>query len=63
MKILFFLFFLILINCIDELDHKYAYVTIHYEGTKNDAEYVLGIEVMVKSLLLSGTSIIKFFKN
>lgn len=40
--------------------HKYAYATIHYEGTAHDAEYVLGIEVMVRSLVLSNTSIIYF---
>ena len=29
---------------------KYAFVTIHYEGTASDAEYVLGVRVLLKSL-------------
>jgi hypothetical protein len=34
---------------------RYAYVGIHYEGTARDEEYVLGLRVMIKSLMLSGT--------
>jgi hypothetical protein len=34
---------------------KNAYVTIHYEGTSKDDEYVLGIRTLVKSLQISGT--------
>jgi hypothetical protein len=34
---------------------KYAYVTIHYEGTPRDEEYVLGIRVMVQSIKATGT--------
>eukprot|EP00053_Salpingoeca_punica_P008151 m.73710 g.73710 ORF g.73710 m.73710 type:complete len:492 (+) comp14475_c0_seq1:307-1782(+) len=29
---------------------RFAYVTIHYEGTANDAQYILGIRVLLKSL-------------
>ena len=29
---------------------KYGFVTIHYEGTPGDAEYVLGVRVLLKSL-------------
>ena len=34
---------------------RFAYVTVHYEGTKRDAEYVLGIQVLFQSLRLTGT--------
>lgn len=36
--------------------NKFAYVTVHYEGTKRDAEYVLGIQVLMQSIRLSKTS-------
>jgi hypothetical protein len=29
---------------------RFAFVTLHYEGTKNDAEYILGIRVLLASL-------------
>jgi hypothetical protein len=29
---------------------RFAFVTLHYEGTKNDAEYILGIRVLIQSL-------------
>ena len=29
---------------------KYAFATIHYEGTPNDDAYVLGVRVLLKSL-------------
>ena len=29
---------------------RFAYATIHYEGTPNDSHYVLGIRVLLKSL-------------
>lgn len=35
---------------------KHAYVTIHYEGTPADAEYVLGTRVLLKSLQDTGTT-------
>ena len=34
---------------------RFAYATIHYEGTKRDDEYVLGILVWIESLLASKT--------
>jgi len=34
---------------------KYAYATIHYEGTPKDAEYLLAIRVMMRSLRRTGT--------
>lgn len=34
---------------------RHAYVTIHYEGTARDPEYVLGIRTMMRSLRNSGT--------
>eukprot|EP01088_Endostelium_zonatum_P016409 TRINITY_DN441_c0_g5_i1.p1 TRINITY_DN441_c0_g5~~TRINITY_DN441_c0_g5_i1.p1 ORF type:complete len:426 (-),score=80.67 TRINITY_DN441_c0_g5_i1:69-1226(-) len=34
---------------------KYAYATIHYEGTSMDSAYVLAIRVMIQSLKLSRT--------
>ena len=33
---------------------KYAYVTIHYEGTKRDDEYALAVRVWAKSLFAHG---------
>lgn len=33
-----------------------AYVTIHYEGTDRDPEYVLGIRVLMQSLRATGTT-------
>ncbi len=29
---------------------RFAFVTLHYEGTKGDAEYILGIRVLMASL-------------
>lgn len=34
---------------------NFAYVTVHYEGTSRDQEYVLGIQVLMQSIKLSGT--------
>lgn len=34
---------------------RFAYVTVHYEGTSRDAEYVLGIQVLMQSIKLTGT--------
>lgn len=34
---------------------RYAYVTVHYEGTSRDDEYVLGIQVLMQSIKLTGT--------
>uniref|UniRef100_M4BNY6 RxLR effector candidate protein n=1 Tax=Hyaloperonospora arabidopsidis (strain Emoy2) TaxID=559515 RepID=M4BNY6_HYAAE len=34
---------------------RYAYVTVHYEGTSRDAEYVLGVQVMMHSIKLTGS--------
>lgn len=46
--------------CSGEIDNRsfrrYAYMTIHYEGTERDDEYVLGIRVWVQSLLVHSTS-------
>eukprot|EP00123_Amoebidium_parasiticum_P010842 comp20354_c0_seq1/m.25694 comp20354_c0_seq1/g.25694 ORF comp20354_c0_seq1/g.25694 comp20354_c0_seq1/m.25694 type:complete len:509 (-) comp20354_c0_seq1:142-1668(-) len=36
-------------------DKKYAFVTIHYEGTPKDDEYVLGIRVLLRSIRNTGT--------
>ena len=35
---------------------RYAYVTIHYEGTKRDDEYRLAVRVWAKSLFAHGIS-------
>lgn len=35
---------------------RYAYVTIHYEGTKRDDEYALAVRVWAKSLFAHGIS-------
>jgi len=32
---------------------RYAYVTVHYEGTPSDDEYVLGVRVLVQSIMLN----------
>lgn len=34
---------------------KYAYATVHYEGTSRDAEYVLGIQAWVQSIKLTNS--------
>ncbi|CEG42551.1 glucuronosyltransferase pgsip8-like [Plasmopara halstedii] len=34
---------------------RFAYVTVHYEGTSRDAEYVLGVQVMMHSIKLTGS--------
>lgn len=34
---------------------RFAYVTVHYEGTSRDAEYVLGIQVLMQSIKLTET--------
>eukprot|EP01114_Cavostelium_apophysatum_P009313 TRINITY_DN22414_c0_g1_i1.p1 TRINITY_DN22414_c0_g1~~TRINITY_DN22414_c0_g1_i1.p1 ORF type:complete len:540 (+),score=109.64 TRINITY_DN22414_c0_g1_i1:159-1778(+) len=34
---------------------KYAYATLHYEGTQRDEEYLLGVRVLIKALQHSGT--------
>lgn len=34
---------------------RFAYVTVHYEGTSRDAEYVLGVQVLMQSIKLTGT--------
>lgn len=64
LRLLTFLYaFITFVNVVEAYEttfHKYAYATIHYEGTAHDAEYVLGIEVMVRSLILSNTSILSF---
>jgi len=44
------LIFLIFYTLIIAASAKYAYVTIHYEGTARDDEYVLGIRVLVESI-------------
>ena len=36
-------------------NYKCAYVTLHYEGTDNDEEYILGIRVLIKSIKMTGT--------
>eukprot|EP00128_Syssomonas_multiformis_P005118 Colp12_sorted_trinity150504_noHs@1041 len=36
-------------------DKRYAYVTIHYEGTERDDAYVLGVRVMVQSIRMTGS--------
>ena len=36
-----------------ESSSKMAYVTVHYEGTSRDAEYVLGIQVLMQSLAIT----------
>ncbi len=33
---------------------KYAFATIHYEGTPRDDEYLLGIRVLIKSIRMAG---------
>lgn len=38
------------------LTARYAYVTIHYEGTKRDDEYALAVRVWAKSLFAHGIS-------
>ncbi len=35
---------------------RYAYVTIHYEGTERDDEYTLAVRVWAKSLFAHGIS-------
>ncbi|TDH65748.1 hypothetical protein CCR75_002022 [Bremia lactucae] len=32
---------------------RFAYVTVHYEGTSRDAEYVLGVQVLMHSIKLT----------
>lgn len=34
---------------------RFAYVTVHYEGTSRDAEYVLGIQVLMQSIKRTDT--------
>ncbi|CAI5714269.1 unnamed protein product [Hyaloperonospora brassicae] len=34
---------------------RFAYVTVHYEDTSRDAEYVLGVQVMMHSIKLTGS--------
>ncbi|RLN81491.1 hypothetical protein BBJ28_00011960 [Nothophytophthora sp. Chile5] len=34
---------------------RFAYVTVHYEGTSRDAEYVLGIQVLMHSIKMTGS--------
>lgn len=34
---------------------RFAYVTVHYEGTSRDDEYVLGIQVLMQSIKLTET--------
>ncbi|KAJ0406909.1 hypothetical protein P43SY_001760 [Pythium insidiosum] len=34
---------------------RFAYVTVHYEGTSRDPEYVLGVQVLMQSIKLTGT--------
>ncbi|CAI5714496.1 unnamed protein product [Peronospora destructor] len=34
---------------------RFAYVTVHYEGTSRDAEYVLGVQVMMHSIKMTGS--------
>jgi len=34
---------------------RYAYVTIHYEGTARDDEYVVGVRTLIRSIKMSGT--------
>lgn len=34
---------------------KYAYVSIHYEGTPRDADYILGVRTLIASVKYSGT--------
>lgn len=38
---------------VEEKKSRFAYVTVHYEGTKRDAEYVLGIQVLMQSIKLT----------
>lgn len=35
---------------------KYAYATIHYEGTERDEEYILGIRTLLRSIKATGTT-------
>jgi hypothetical protein len=41
--------------CFASATSKYAYVTIHYEGTERDDEYVLGVRTLIKSIQISGS--------
>lgn len=41
--------------CFASATSKYAYVTIHYEGTERDDEYVLGVRTLIKSIQLTGS--------
>lgn len=41
-------------RCVEN-NPKYAYATIHYEGTPQDDAYLLGIRVLIHSIKLSGT--------
>ncbi|TMW63543.1 hypothetical protein Poli38472_002484 [Pythium oligandrum] len=34
---------------------RFAYVTVHYEGTSRDPEYVLGVQVLMQSIKLTRT--------
>ncbi|KAG6574461.1 Glycosyl transferase [Phytophthora cinnamomi] len=34
---------------------RFAYVTVHYEGTSRDAEYVLGVQVLMHSIKMTGS--------
>ncbi|UIZ21271.1 hypothetical protein KXD40_001208 [Peronospora effusa] len=39
----------------DPSTSRFAYVTVHYEGTSRDAEYVLGVQVMMHSIKMTGS--------
>ncbi|KAK8812288.1 hypothetical protein WA158_007522 [Blastocystis sp. Blastoise] len=54
MKIIFFIVFFTVFFQLN-LASDYAYATIHYEGTRRDDEYVLGIKVWIQSLIQSKT--------
>ncbi|KAF4319795.1 hypothetical protein BBO99_00006108 [Phytophthora kernoviae] len=34
---------------------RFAYVTVHYEGTSRDAEYVLGVQILMHSIKMTGS--------
>ncbi|KAF1318697.1 hypothetical protein FI667_g13692, partial [Globisporangium splendens] len=42
-------------NANGKITSRFAYVTVHYEGTSRDAEYVLGVQVLMQSIKLTGT--------
>ena len=66
MRFIFIVAFLLLVSSTEAVESesssnspptsRFAYATIHYEGTKRDDEYVLGILVWIESLLASKTS-------